>query len=86
MNLAVEATTLNGLEFNRRGMGMQDNYRFTLKTTEHANAIFSARCFSKGQCIEVYDVAVPATVMEELATMACANGNQPASQPRLRPH
>ena len=50
MNLAVEATTLNGLEFNRRGMGMQDNYSFTLKTTEHA------------------------TVMEELAAMACANG------------
>ena len=74
MNLAAEATTLNGLEFNRHGMATRDNYNFTLKTTEHATVIFSARCFPKGQCLEVYDVAVPATVMEELATMACANG------------
>ena len=75
MNATADTTTLTGLNFGRSGMAMQDNYSFTLKTTDDGRVVyFSARCFLKGRPVEVYDVVVPTAIMEELSEMARAAG------------
>ena len=75
MNATAAPTTLTGLNFGRSGMAMQDNYSFTLATTDDERCVyFSAQCFSKGRHVEVYDVVVPAAIMEELSEMARAAG------------
>jgi len=75
MNTTAGTTILSGLNFVRSGMAMQDNYSFTLKTTDDGRFVyFSARCFSKGRPVEVYDVVGPTAIMEELSEMALAAG------------
>ena len=75
MNTTADTTMLSGLNFGRSGMATQDNYSFTLETTDDGKFVyFSARCFSKGHPVEVYGVVVPTVIMEELSEMARAAG------------